>query len=138
MCARDPCVKAGPWPGNMLRRGAMDHYDYDLAVIGSGPAGEKGAAQAAYFGKRGALIEKQRDLGGACTNPGTLPSKTLRESALYLSGLRQREIYSLIGASTGRSVRGMSVAEFMVHKEVVVERERARIRRNLDRHRVEL
>ena len=52
---------------------------YDLVVIGSGPAGEKGAAQAAYFGKRVALIERNTELGGACAVTGTLPSKTLRE-----------------------------------------------------------
>src|SRR5207302_4278042 len=66
---------------------------YDLIVIGSGPAGEKGAAQAAYFGKRTALIEKAAPhLGGACTNTGTLPSKTLRESALALTGMASRRL----------------------------------------------
>src|SRR5438045_9702148 len=64
--------------------------DYDLIVIGSGPAGEKGAAQAAYFGKKVALIEREPVLGGACVNTGTVPSKTLRESALHLSGFKQR------------------------------------------------
>ena len=63
---------------------------YNLIVIGSGPAGEKGAAQAAYFGKRVALIEREPVPGGACVNTGTVPSKTLRESALHLSGFRQR------------------------------------------------
>ena len=63
---------------------------YDLVVIGSGPAGEKGAAQAAYFGKKVALVERGPHLGGACINTGTIPSKTLRETALYFSGLRQR------------------------------------------------
>src|SRR2546423_4339741 len=63
---------------------------YDLIVIGSGPAGEKGAAQAAYFGKRVALVEREPVLGGACVNTGTVPSKTLRESALHLSGFKQR------------------------------------------------
>src|SRR5438067_606664 len=67
----------------------MAHYD--LVVIGSGPAGEKGAAQAAYFGKKVAMVEKQSPrLGGACTNTGTLPSKTLRESALALTGMASR------------------------------------------------
>jgi len=110
-------------------------YDYDLVVIGSGPAGEKGAAQAAYFGKRVCLVEKGRELGGACANTGTLPSKTLRETALYLSGLRQREIY---GVEYMRSVQGVSVAEFMRHKEFVTNRERQRIKRNLERHQVDV
>ncbi|HKN61171.1 MAG TPA: FAD-dependent oxidoreductase, partial [Candidatus Acidoferrales bacterium] len=71
----------------------MQHYD--LIVIGSGPAGEKGAAQAAYFGKKVALVERSEQLGGACINTGTLPSKTLRESALYFSGLGQRGLYGI-------------------------------------------
>jgi NAD(P) transhydrogenase len=50
----------------------MEHYD--LIVVGGGPAGEKGAAQAAYFGKRVALVEESAQLGGACINTGTLPS----------------------------------------------------------------
>ena len=61
---------------------------YDLIVIGSGPAGEKGAAAAAYFKKHVALIEKEAHFGGAAANTGTLPSKTLRETAVILSGLR--------------------------------------------------
>src|SRR5262245_25044027 len=69
--------------------------DYDLVVVGSGPAGEKGAARAAFFGKRVALVEHAAELGGACANTGTLPSKTLRESALYLSDLRQRDIFGV-------------------------------------------
>jgi NAD(P) transhydrogenase len=69
--------------------------DYDLVVIGSGPAGEKGAAQAAYFGKRVALVERTPFPGGACINTGTVPSKTLRETALYFSGLRQRGLYGI-------------------------------------------
>ena len=63
---------------------------YDLVVIGAGPAGEKGAAQAAYFGKRVCMIERAPKPGGAAINTGTVPSKTLREPALYFSGLRQR------------------------------------------------
>jgi NAD(P) transhydrogenase len=64
---------------------------FDLVVIGSGPAGEKGAAQAAYFGKSVALVERLAEPGGVSVHTGTLPSKTLRESALYLTGFRRRE-----------------------------------------------
>ena len=69
----------------------MTHYD--LIVIGSGPAGEKGAAQAAYFGKRVAIVEQAPEVGGTGINTGTIPSKTLRETALYFSGLQQRGLY---------------------------------------------
>src|SRR5689334_3613540 len=74
--------------GLLSRRDSM--RDYDLVVIGSGPAGERGAVQAATFGKRVAVIEREPVLGGAAANTGTLPSKTLRETSLTLSGLRAR------------------------------------------------
>jgi NAD(P) transhydrogenase len=107
---------------------------YDLVVIGSGPAGEKGAAQAAYFGKRVALIEREPVLGGACVNTGTVPSKTLRESALHLSGFRQRGF----GDAVGLTIRAnISVADFMYRKQIVVEREWQRIDANLRRHNID-
>ena len=68
---------------------------YDLVVLGCGPAGEKGAAQAAYFGKRVAIVEKEPWLGGAGVNTGTVPSKTLRETALALSGWRSRKLFGV-------------------------------------------
>jgi NAD(P) transhydrogenase len=58
---------------------------YDL-VVGSGPAGEKAAALAAYFGKRVAVVERDGPPGGAPVRPGGIPTKTLRETALYLTG----------------------------------------------------
>jgi NAD(P) transhydrogenase len=109
-------------------------YDYDWLVIGSGPAGEKGAVQAAYFGKRVAVVEKQPAVGGACANTGTLPSKTLRETAIYLSGFRNREMYGLSCALNS----GVSVPELMCRQDPVTGNERDRIRKNLERHQVAL
>ena len=107
---------------------------FDLVVIGSGPAGEKGAAQAAYFGKRVAVIERGPDLGGAGVNTGTVPSKTLRESALYFSGLRQRGLYGI-----DYSLReGLTVQGFMHRKDAVVSAERLKIASNLAAHKIEL
>jgi NAD(P) transhydrogenase len=107
---------------------------FDLIVIGSGPAGEKGAAQAAYFGKRVALIERHEVLGGAGVNTGTVPSKTLRESALYFSGLRQRGLYGI-----DYSLReGLTVQGFMHRKDAVVSAERIKIATNLAAHKIEL
>jgi len=107
---------------------------FDLIVIGSGPAGEKGAAQAAYFGKRVALVERGPNLGGAGVNTGTVPSKTLRESALYFSGLRQRGLYGI-----DYSLReGLTVQGFMHRKDAVVSVERLKIASNLDAHKIEL
>ena len=89
----------------------MEARNFDLIVIGSGPAGEKGAAQAAYFGKSVALIEKEPVLGGASANTGTLPSKTLRETALFLSGFRNRDLGGIKGICrivSESSMRGSS------------------------------
>lgn len=112
----------------------MDAKSYDLVVIGSGPAGEKGAAQAAYFGKKVALIEKEPVLGGAAANTGTLPSKTLRETALYLSGFRQRGLY---GVNLSLKER-VTTRDLLYRERLVVLSERARIAENLDRHHVDL
>ncbi|HUN61194.1 MAG TPA: Si-specific NAD(P)(+) transhydrogenase [Candidatus Sulfotelmatobacter sp.] len=107
---------------------------FDLVVIGCGPAGEKGAAQAAYFGKRVAVIERATDVGGSCINTGTVPSKTLRESALYFSGLQQRGLYGIDYSLK----ENLTVHDFMHHERAVVEMERARILRNLELHNVQL
>ena len=107
---------------------------FDLVVIGSGPAGEKGAAQAAYFGKKVAVVECVQELGGACINTGTLPSKILRESALYFSGLKQRGLYGI-----DYSLReGLTVQSFTHRKDVLVAAEREKIRANLAAHGIEL
>ncbi len=71
----------------------MDQYDYDLVVIGSGPSGQKAAVQGAKAGKKVAVVDKRDFVGGVCVNTGTIPSKTLREAVLYLSGYRERNIY---------------------------------------------
>ena len=107
---------------------------YDLIVIGSGPAGEKGAAQAAYFGKRVALIEREPVPGGACVNTGTIPSKTLRESALHLSGFRQRGFLDAVDVTLKSDI---SVGDFMFRKDLVVAQEWKRIDDNLRRHRID-
>jgi NAD(P) transhydrogenase len=65
----------------------MNSYDFDLVCVGSGPAGQRGAVQAAKLGKRAAIVEKRRCVGGVCIDTGTIPSKTLREAVLTFSGL---------------------------------------------------
>jgi len=67
--------------------------NYDLLVIGTGPAGQKAAVQAAKLGKKVGIIERKAVVGGVCINTGTIPSKSLREAVLYLSGFRQRNLY---------------------------------------------
>lgn len=105
---------------------------YDLCVIGSGPAGEKGAAQAAYFGKSVCLIERAPKPGGAAVNTGTIPSKTLRETALYLSGLRQRGLYGV----DYRVKSDITIGDFMHRERAVVEAAWQSIDANLEKHRV--
>src|SRR5262249_33635271 len=105
---------------------------FDLIVIGCGPAGEKAGAQAAYFGKRVAVIERAPNPGGSCINTGTVPSKTLRESALYFSGLGQRGLYGIDYSLK----ENLTVHDFMHHEREVVEMERRRILRNLELHKI--
>src|SRR5260370_8339350 len=68
---------------------------FDLIVIGSGPAGQRAAIQAAKSGKRVAVIEKAECVGGVCINTGTIPSKTMREAVLHLSGYLYQNIYGV-------------------------------------------
>ncbi len=103
---------------------------FDLVVIGGGAAGEKGAVQAAYFGKKVALIEREPVLGGAMVNTGTIPSKTLRETALVLSGLRQRGLYGIDLTLP----RAATVTDFLHRLSFVTKEEGTRMAANLARH----
>jgi NAD(P) transhydrogenase len=108
--------------------------DFDLVVIGSGPAGEQGAVHAARMGKRVMMVEREPVLGGTAANTGTLPSKTLRETALYLSGYRAR---GLFGVETALK-REATVTDFLYRERRVKVTERERISRNLEIHGVQL
>src|SRR3954469_1979199 len=113
----------------------MSRTSYDLIVLGSGPAGEKGAAVAAYFGKKVALVERLLPLvGGACTNTGTLPSKTMRESALALTGMMSRGLEAAVLAMP----KPYSGATLLFREHLVVESERRRIRKNLEREGIDV
>jgi len=107
---------------------------YDLIVIGSGPAGEKGAAKAAYYGKKVAVVERASYLGGTGLNTGTIPSKTLRETALYFSGLKQRGLYGIDYSLK----QGLTVSHLMHREAQVIETERCIVEENLRRHAIEL
>ncbi|MBP7693773.1 MAG: FAD-dependent oxidoreductase, partial [Anaerolineales bacterium] len=107
---------------------------YDLIVIGSGPAGAKGAEEAARLGKTVALVERAPRLGGAGIATGTVPSKTLREMAQYLAGLRQRGGYGL--EFTLRPE--LTLGDLMYRRQMVLEAEWGVIQRSLDRYRIEV
>lgn len=100
---------------------------YDVIVLGSGPAGEQGAAMAAHLGKSVAMVEREVVPGGACINTGTIPSKTLRESALHLAGLKQR---GLSGVDVGAKPN-VTIHDFMQRKREVVEKEWDLIEENI-------
>lgn len=106
---------------------------YDLVVIGAGPAGEKAAVQAAYFGKRVLVIEGQPEPGGAAVHTGTLPSKTLRETALYLSGYHARALYGVALELD----RAATLQSLMSRKTAIAKAEAASFRDNFARHAVE-
>jgi NAD(P) transhydrogenase len=110
----------------------VDEFEFELIVIGSGPAGQKAAIQAAKLRRRVALVEKRSAVGGACVNTGTIPSKTIREAVIYLTGLNQREVY-------GQSYRlkdEISIEDLALRTRQVVERERSVIRDQLLRNHV--
>src|ERR1700739_5026492 len=102
-----------------------DIEKFDLVVLGCGPGGEQGAAQAAYFGKKVALIEREVEVGGACVHTGTLPSKTLRETALYLTGFRRRELYGM----SVRLDRKKSLRQLVGRLRAVIDQQTQQIRR---------
>ncbi len=100
---------------------------YDLIVIGSGPAGEKAALMAAFYGHSVALIEKEPRLGGAGTNTGTLPSKTLKETAVFLSGFNDRGLFGI----ERRPERTICVKDLFFRKNEVTSKQADDIRRNM-------
>jgi NAD(P) transhydrogenase len=106
---------------------------YDVVVIGSGPAGENGAVQAAALGKKVALVEKEAVPGGACANTGTIPSKALRETALAIKQARNRDAHG-IELKVSDTV---TVPELMGRRGLVTAREHGRIRDGLSRAGVE-
>ena len=106
---------------------------YDLVVLGCGPAGEKAAAQAAYFGKRVAIVEHSPTIGGAAANTG-IPLKALRETALFLDNFRRR---GLPGVEVTLAM-DTSLRELLAHEHPVVRGLRSGVAHNLDVHRVDL
>ncbi|MGB7872564.1 MAG: Si-specific NAD(P)(+) transhydrogenase [Mycobacterium sp.] len=108
--------------------------EYDLVVIGSGPGGQKAAIAAAKLGKTVAVIEHDGTLGGVCTNTGTIPSKTLREAVLYLTGITQRELYGV----SYRVKENITPADLLARTQHVIDKEQAVVRSQLIRNRVEL
>lgn len=110
----------------------MAHYD--LLVIGTGPAGQKAAVQAAKLGKNVGLIERKEVVGGVCINTGTIPSKSLREAVLYLSGFRQRSLY---GAGY-RLKQTITIEDLAYRTNHVIKNEIQIVQNQMARNRVEM
>ena len=112
----------------------MPDFDYDMVVIGSGPAGQRAAIQAAKLNKRVAIIERKAVVGGVCINTGTIPSKTLREAVIYLSGYRERALYG-----ESYSVKqNITMEDLLFRSDHVVRNEIDVTRHQLNRNRIEL
>jgi len=107
---------------------------YDLIVIGSGPAGQRAAIQAAKLGKRVALIEKREVVGGACISTGTIPSKTMREAVMHLSGYRYQGIYGM----NYRVKEKISMADLSFRVQHVIKTEIDVTQAQLSRNEVEM
>jgi NAD(P) transhydrogenase len=112
----------------------MADYDFDMLVIGSGPAGQRGAIQSAKLGKRTALVERKAVIGGVCINSGTIPSKTLREAVLYLSGYRLRSIYG----ESYTVKQHITIEDLLIRTEYVIRHEIDVTRHQLQRNGVEV
>ncbi|MQY25838.1 Si-specific NAD(P)(+) transhydrogenase [Nocardia aurantia] len=107
-------------------------YDCDVLVLGSGPGGQKAAIATAKLGKRAAMVERRDMIGGVCINTGTIPSKTLREAVLYLTGLSQREMYG----QSYRVKEDITITDLLSRAQHVIGREVDVIRSQLTRNRV--
>ncbi|CAG6397664.1 Si-specific NAD(P)(+) transhydrogenase [Streptomyces cocklensis] len=106
--------------------------DFDILVIGSGPGGQKAAIAAAKLGRRAALVDRADRLGGVSLHTGTIPSKTLREAVLYLTGLNQRDLYG----QSYRLKEDITVADLTARTQHVVGREVDVVRNQLSRNRI--
>jgi NAD(P) transhydrogenase len=109
-------------------------YDYDLLVLGSGPGGQKAAIAGAKLGRRVGIVERKHMVGGVCINTGTIPSKTLREAVLYVTGLAQREFYG----QSYRLKEDITVADLTSRTQHVIGREIDVIRSQLARNHVHM
>lgn len=110
----------------------MKHYD--LIVVGGGPAGEKAAVKAGYHGKKVALVERYSEPGGSTVHNGTLPSKALKETALFLSGKQERGVYGV----DRKLSKSFTVDDFFFRKNLVTQSEVETINRNLEAHLIDI
>ena len=111
-----------------------DSHDFDLLVVGSGPGGQRAAVAAAKLGARVAVVDRRGMVGGVCINTGTIPSKTLREAVLYLTGMSQRDMYG----SSYRVKENITITDLTTRTQHVIGREIEVIRNQLQRNHIQL
>jgi len=114
-----PVFDVTPESGSAPSGRSRQDHDFDMLVMGSGPAGQRAAIQSAKLGKRTAIVEQRAVIGGVCINTGTIPSKTLREAAMHLSGYRERGIY---GASYSVK-RNITMSDLLFRADYVIRNE---------------
>lgn len=118
-------------PNKLPRNGRMPER-FDLIVIGSGPAGEKAAIQAAKLGRSVLLIERKERPGGNCMHTGTIPSKTLRESVIFLSAMQRRRVYGI----SFRLDDHLTIDQLMYRKNAAVDSLVERLEHHITRNRI--
>jgi NAD(P) transhydrogenase len=117
----------------------VTQHDYDLFVIGSGPAGQRAAIQAAKLGRRVALAEQNAAVGGICINTGTIPSKTLREAVIQVVSSRQRQLHQTpVAGAAAPGERRATMRELLQRVHYVMENESRVVRDQLERNGVQL
>jgi NAD(P) transhydrogenase len=109
-------------------------HDYDVLVLGSGPSGQKAAIAASKLGRRVGIVDRRDMIGGVCINTGTVPSKTLREAVVYLTGMSQRELYG----SNYRVKDDITVSDLAARTQHVISRQTDVIRNQLNRNHIRL
>jgi NAD(P) transhydrogenase len=109
-------------------------HDYDVLVLGSGPSGQKAAIAASKLGRRVGIVDRRDMIGGVCINTGTVPSKTLREAVVYLTGMSQREVYG----SNYRVKEDITVSDLGARTQHVINRQTDVIRNQLSRNHITL
>lgn len=109
-------------------------FDYDLLVIGSGPAGQRAAVQASKIRKRVAIVDQREVVGGVCANVGTIPSKTFKEAVVFLSGYRQRSVY---GAAY-RVKNDIKMSDLTFRCNWIIESEIETVKHQLQRNHVDI
>src|SRR3954462_9290670 len=117
-----------------MNRMADSRADYDLLVIGSGPGGQRAAIAAAELGRRVAIVARRESIGGVCLNTGTIPSKTLREAVVYLTGMSQRELYG----SSYRVKDRITTEDLHLRTAHVITKEVDVVRAQLMRNKIDL